>query len=124
MKKGFTLIELMVVIVILGILATVFAPHIPQFVNIARRDKVEALTKELGKYSDFTQQQKIKNEIDKLNKDISNSPVTPAGNSTKKTIYVPDFVDGSWFELTYDGHQYICAYEGGICHKSNCTGVH
>ena len=35
-SKGFTLIELMVVIVILGILSAVIAPRIPQFVNKAK----------------------------------------------------------------------------------------
>ena len=40
-KKGFTLIELMVVIVILGILAAVVAPRIPQFVNKAKEGKTK-----------------------------------------------------------------------------------
>ncbi len=40
-SKGFTLIELMVVIVILGILAAVIAPRIPQFVNKAKEGKTK-----------------------------------------------------------------------------------
>ena len=40
-RKGFTLIELMVVIVILGILAAVVAPRIPQFVNKAKEGKTK-----------------------------------------------------------------------------------
>lgn len=39
--KGFTLIELMVVIVILGILAAVIAPRIPGFVNKAKEGKTK-----------------------------------------------------------------------------------
>ena len=39
--KGFTLIELMVVIVILGILAEVIAPRIPGFVNKAKEGKTK-----------------------------------------------------------------------------------
>jgi len=39
--KGFTLIELMVVIVILGILAAVIAPRVPQFVNKAKEGKTK-----------------------------------------------------------------------------------
>ena len=39
--KGFTLIELMVVIVILGILAAVIAPRIPKFVNKAKEGKTK-----------------------------------------------------------------------------------
>ena len=38
-SKGFTLIELMVVIVILGILSAVIAPRIPQFVNRAKEGR-------------------------------------------------------------------------------------
>ena len=40
-SKGFTLIELMVVIVILGILAAVIAPRIPQFVNKAKEGRTK-----------------------------------------------------------------------------------
>jgi len=40
-QKGFTLIELMVVIVILGILAAVIAPRIPQFVNKAKEGRTK-----------------------------------------------------------------------------------
>ena len=39
--KGFTLIELMVVIVILGILSAVIAPRIPQFVDKAREGRTK-----------------------------------------------------------------------------------
>ena len=39
--KGFTLIELMVVIVILGILSAVIAPRIPQFVNKAKEGRTK-----------------------------------------------------------------------------------
>lgn len=39
--KGFTLIELMVVIVILGILAAVVAPRIPDFVKKAKEGKTK-----------------------------------------------------------------------------------
>ena len=40
-SKGFTLIELMVVIVILGILSAVIAPRIPQFVDKAREGRTK-----------------------------------------------------------------------------------
>jgi general secretion pathway protein G len=40
-SKGFTLIELMVVIVILGILAAVIAPRIPGFVNKAKEGRTK-----------------------------------------------------------------------------------
>ena len=40
-SKGFTLIELMVVIVILGILSAVIAPRIPQFVNKAKEGRTK-----------------------------------------------------------------------------------
>ena len=40
-SKGFTLIELMVVIVILGILAAVIAPRIPDFVNKAKEGRTK-----------------------------------------------------------------------------------
>lgn len=39
--RGFTLIELMVVIVILGILSAVIAPRIPQFVNKAKEGRTK-----------------------------------------------------------------------------------
>lgn len=39
--KGFTLIELMVVIVILGILAAVIAPRIPSFITKAKEGKTK-----------------------------------------------------------------------------------
>ena len=40
-QKGFTLIELMVVIVILGILAAVIAPRIPSFVDKAKEGRTK-----------------------------------------------------------------------------------
>jgi len=56
MKKGFTLIELMVVIVILGILSAVIAPRIPYIVAKAKIGKFLAEHKDVRLQGDESEQ--------------------------------------------------------------------
>ncbi len=53
-SKGFTLVELMVVVVITGILASVAYPAITQYVTIMKRsDAIEALVREAARMEAF-----------------------------------------------------------------------
>jgi len=70
-NNGFTLIELMVVIVILGILAAVIAPRIPKFVEKAKENKTKANLANLRSalslyYSDNNGKYPVTNALDAL----------------------------------------------------------
>ena len=65
-NKGFTLIELMVIIVIIGILAAVIAPRIPLFVAKAKESKKISEMKDKG-YSE----RDIQKEVAKMAAEIS-----------------------------------------------------
>jgi len=106
-SKGVTLIELLVVIVILGILAAVVAPRIPTFIAKAKQNRIEELNKKIQTTSNFTEQQKLKEEASKLAQEVKQSPVA------NKEHLVFQWEESTRYGMVtkyYDVEQQACIY--------------
>ena len=132
-SKGFTLIELMVVIVILGILAAVIAPRIPKFVNKAKEGKTKGNLGTLRStlniyYSDndgvYPQAASLSSLVPKYIKEIPASEVpnihdpnnAVTGDDIAPTHLITPTDTGGWcyeFDRTQDNWGDICV---------NCLG--
>jgi type II secretion system protein G len=91
--KGFTLIELMVVVVILGILAVVVAPRIPDLVKKAKegatKGSLSTLRSTLNIYYSDTEGFYPATH---WNKDAVSDPISPNPNPVLETALVPKYI--------------------------------
>ena len=91
--KGFTLIELMVVVVILGILAVVVAPRIPDLVKKAKegatKGSLSTLRSTLNIYYSDTEGFYPATH---WNKDAASDPISPNPNPVLETALVPKYI--------------------------------
>jgi len=100
-NKGFTLIEVMVVIVILGIITAVVAPIIPQFVAKAKQGQKAAEMKKSG-YSE----RDIQKEVEKL--------------SPKSDFILVSKYEDIWFtmckfrDIETNAYIYVCSTSRGV----------
>lgn len=117
-KKGFTLVELIVVIAIIGVLAAIIVPTTLHFVNQGRE---EAANTELTE---------IKNAVnngltiggecspDGIKEILAAASITGTGSDNTVTITIRDAADGNPAQITF-----ASSYEGVTTTPINLTGV-
>jgi len=130
-SRGFTLIELMVVVVILGILAAVLAPKIPLFLTKAKEGKTKGNLATLRStlniyYSDndgIYPYDNLSSIVPKYLKTIPDCQISPyhaATNSVSNGSVVGNSDTGSWEYNRYDTN----ASWGSVwveCTHNDCT---
>lgn len=103
-KKGFTLIEVLVVVLIIGILATIAFPSYTKAVEKSRtREAVQVLsTIALGEQREKLARYKYTNEVDKL--DLAYTNFSDGSKATGSTF------DGEFFDYTVFGEDRQAAF--------------
>jgi MSHA pilin protein MshA len=128
-QQGFTLIELVVVIVILGILAATAAPKFIDLTSDAKRANRSAL---LGAIKSASQMAHLKCITDSDCNMSGDSTITVGGNTIRMDDGYPsanhglngsirDVVDAGDWEIRQDSNKVVWRYPGTTAGSSDCT---